>query len=126
MAEVTKKGIVVNPSTGSGDTTLKVKASSNIIAEIPWNDGTGDKVYVNYNPNEKSQTINITSDFNFGNQPRDLIITIQTNSPNIDPDLQVKFSLLVTQQVDNTRVVATFDSIKSLYSNISSQYVKES
>lgn len=105
----------------------KAKASSNIIiAEIPWNDGTGDKVYVNYNPNEKSQTINITSDFNFGNQSRDLIITIQTNSPNIDPDLQVKFSLLVTQQVDNTKVVATFDSIKSLYSNISSQYVKES
>lgn len=91
----------------------KAKASSNIIAEIPWNDGTGDKVYVNYNPNEKSQTINITSDFNFGNQPRDLIITIQTNSPNIDPDLQVKFSLLVTQQVDNTRVVATFDNKKS-------------
>lgn len=104
----------------------KAKASSNIIAEIPWNDGTGDKVYVNYNPNEKSQTINITSDFNFGNQPRDLIITIQTNSPNIDPDLQVKFSLLVTQQVDNTKVVAIFDNIKSLYSNISSQYVKES
>ena len=101
-------------------------SSSNIIAEIPWNDGTGDKVYVNYNPNEKSQTINITSDFNFGNQPRDLIITIQTNSPNIDPDLQVKFSLLVTQQVDNTRVVATFDNKKSLYSNISSQYVKQS
>lgn len=75
---------------------------------------------------ENPQTINITSDFNFGNQPRDLIITIQTNSPNIDPDLQVKFSLLVTQQVDNTKVVATFDSIKSLYSNISSQYVKES
>lgn len=104
----------------------KAKASSNIIAEIPWNDGTGDKVYVNYNPNEKSQTINITSDFNFGNQPRDLIITIQTNSPNIDPDLQVKFSLLVTQQVDNTRVVATFDNKKSLYSNTSSQYVKQS
>ena len=98
----------------------KAKASSNIIAEIPWNDGTGDKVYVNYNPNEKS------SDFNFGNQPRDLIITIQTNSPNIDPDLQVKFSLLVTQQVDNTRVVATFDNKKSLYSNTSSQYVKQS
>lgn len=28
MAEVTKKGIVVNPSTGSGDTTLKVKAQT--------------------------------------------------------------------------------------------------
>ena len=28
MVEVTKKGIVVNPSTGSGDTTLKVKAQT--------------------------------------------------------------------------------------------------
>lgn len=92
------------------------------ILGIPINKGTPNKD----SNNEKSQTINITSDFNFGNQPRDLIITIQTNSPNIDPDLQVKFSLLVTQQVDNTKVVATFDNIKSLYSNISSQYVKES
>lgn len=100
----------------------KAKASSNIIAEIPWNDGTGDRVYVNYNPNEKSQTINITSDFNFGNQPRDLIITIQTNSPNIDPDLQVKFSLLVTQQVDNTKVVATFDSNVSIYDDNKASY----
>ena len=92
------------------------------ILGIPINKGTPNKD----SNNEKSQTINITSDFNFGNQPRDLIITIQTNSPNIDPDLQVKFSLLVTQQVDNTRVVATFDNQKSLYSNISSQYVKQS
>ena len=79
------------------------------ILGIPINKGTPNKD----SNNEKSQTINITSDFNFGNQPRDLIITIQTNSPNIDPDLQVKFSLLVTQQVDNTRVVATFDNKKS-------------
>lgn len=92
------------------------------ILGIPINKGTPNKD----SNNEKSQTINITSDFNFGNQPRDLIITIQTNSPNIDPDLQVKFSLLVTQQVDNTRVVATFDNKKSLYSNTSSQYVKQS
>lgn len=92
------------------------------ILGIPINKGTPNKD----SNNEKSQTINITSDFNFGNQPRDLIITIQTNSPNIDPDLQVKFSLLVTQQVDNTRVVVTFDNKKSLYSNTSSQYVKQS
>ena len=102
------------------------ESKTNIIAEIPWNDGSGDKLYVSYDNNEKSQVINITSDYNTGSNPRDLIVTIQTNTPNIDPDLQVKFSLLVTQQVDNTKVVATFDSIKSLYSNISSQYVKES
>lgn len=99
----------------------------NLILENPT-DNTYKRVRIllRNNSNEKSQTINITSDFNFGNQPRDLIITIQTNSPNIDPDLQVKFSLLVTQQVDNTRVVATFDNKKSLYSNTSSQYVKQS
>jgi hypothetical protein len=102
------------------------KSKTNIIAEIPWNDGSGDKLYVSYDNNEKSQVINITSDYYTGSDPRDLIITIQTNSPNIDPDLQVKFSLLVTQQVDNTRVVATFDNKKSLYSNTSSQYVKQS
>lgn len=28
MADITKNGIIVNPSTGSGDTTLKVKAQT--------------------------------------------------------------------------------------------------
>jgi hypothetical protein len=41
----------------------KAKASSNIIAEISWNDGTGDKVYVNYNPNEKSLYSNTSSQY---------------------------------------------------------------
>lgn len=44
----------------------------------------------------------------------------------MEPTSQVKFSLLVTQTIDNTRVVATFDNKKSLYSNTSSQYVKQS
>jgi hypothetical protein len=102
------------------------ESKTNIIAEIPWNDGSGDKLYVSYDNNEKSQVINITSDYNTGSNPRDLIVTIQTNTPNVEPTSQVKFSLLVTQTIDNTRVVATFDNQKSLYSNISSQYVKQS
>ena len=57
---------------------------------------------------------------------QDLVVTIQTNTPNVEPTSQVKFSLLVTQTIDNTRVVATFDNKKSLYSNTSSQYVKQS
>lgn len=101
------------------------ESKANIIAEIPWNDGSGDKLYVSYN-NEKSQVINITSDYYTGSDPRDLIVTIQTNTPNVEPTSQVKFSLLVTQTIDNTRVVATFDNKKSLYLNTSSQYVKQS
>ena len=99
---------------------------ANIIAEIPWDDGSGDKLYVSYDNNEKSQVINITSDYYTGSDPRDLIVIIQTNTPNVEPTSQVKFSLLVTQTIDNTRVVATFDNKKSLYSNTSSQYVKQS
>lgn len=83
---------------------------ANIIAEIPWNDGSGDKLYVSYDNNEKSQVISITSDYNTGSNPRDLVVTIQTNTPNVEPTSQVKFSLLVTQTIDNTRVVATFEN----------------
>ena len=57
------------------------ESKANIIAEIPWNDGSGDKLYVSYDNNEKSQVINITSDYNTGSNPRDLIVTIQTNTP---------------------------------------------
>lgn len=92
------------------------------ILGIPINKGTPNKD----SNNEKSQVISITSDYNTGSNPRDLVVTIQTNTPNVEPTSQVKFSLLVTQTIDNTRVVATFDNKKFLYSNTSSQYVKQS
>lgn len=98
------------------------ESKTNIIAEIPWNDGSGDKLYVSYDNNEKSQVINITSDYNTGSNPRDLIVTIQTNTPNVEPTSQVKFSLLVTQTIDNTRVVATFDSNVSIYDDNKASY----
>ena len=49
------------------------ESKANIIAEIPWNDGSGDKLYVGYDNNEKSQVISITSDYNTGSNPRDLV-----------------------------------------------------
>lgn len=98
------------------------ESKANIIAEIPWNDGSGDKLYVSYDNNEKSQVISITSDYNTGSNPRDLVVTIQTNTPNVEPTSQVKFSLLVTQTIDNTRVVATFDSNVSIYDDNKASY----
>ena len=95
---------------------------ANIITEIPWNDGSGDKLYVNYDNNEKSQVISIISDHNTGSNPRDLVVTIQTNTPNVEPTSQVKFSLLITQTIDNTIVVATFDSNVSIYDDNKASY----
>lgn len=97
------------------------ESKANIIAEIPWNDGSGDKLYVSYDNNEKSQVINITSDYNTGSNPRDLIVTIQTNTPNVEPTSQVKFSLLVTQTTDNN-IVATFNSNVSIYDDNKASY----
>lgn len=102
------------------------ESKTNIIAEIPWNDGTDDKLYVSYDTNEKSQVINITSDYFTGSGSRSLVVTIQTNTPNVEPSNQQRFQLSVTQTVDDTSVVATFNDQKSLYSGISSQYPKES
>lgn len=98
------------------------ESKANIIAEIPWNDGSSDKLYVSYDNNEKSQVISITSDYNTGSNPRDLVVTIQTNTTNVEPTSQVKFSLLVTQTIDNTRVVATFDSNVSIYDDNKASY----
>lgn len=87
------------------------------ILGIPINKGTSNKD----SNNEKSQVISITSDYNTGSNPRDLVVTIQTNTPNVEPTSQVKFSLLVTQTIDNS-IVATFDSNVSIYDDNKASY----
>ena len=103
----------------------KAKASSNIIAEIPWGDGTNQNFYLDFSNVQENGQILVTSDKNTQGIQRVKVIGFKGISEKVDNNQPIAY-LQVLQQVDNTRVVATFDSIKSLYSNISSQYVKES
>ena len=103
----------------------KAKASSNIIAEIPWGDGTNQNFYLDFSNVQENGQILVTSDKNTQGIQRVKVIGFKGISEKVDNNQPIAY-LQVLQQVDNTKVVATFDSIKSLYSNISSQYVKES
>ena len=103
----------------------KAKASSNIIAEIPWGDGTNQNFYLDFSNVQENGQILVTSDKNTNGIQRVKVIGFKGISEQVDNNQPIAY-LQVLQQVDNTKVVATFDSIKSLYSNISSQYVKES
>ena len=102
----------------------KAKASSNIIAEIPWGDGTNQNFYLDFSNVQENGQILVTSDKNTNGIQRVKVIGFKGISEQVDNNQPIAY-LQVLQQTDNS-IVATFDSIKSLYSNISSQYVKES
>ena len=92
---------------------------------IPWGDGTNQNFYLDFSNVQENGQILVTSDKNTNGIQRVKVIGFKGISEQIDNNQPIAY-LQVLQQVDNTKVVATFDSIKSLYSNISSQYVKES
>ena len=92
---------------------------------IPWGDGTNQNFYLDFSNVQENGQILVTSDKNTNGIQRVKVIGFKGISEQVDNNQPIAY-LQVLQQVDNTKVVATFDSIKSLYSNISSQYVKES
>ena len=92
---------------------------------IPWGDGTNQYFYLDFSKIQENNQILVTSDKNTQGIQRVKVIGFKGISEKVDNNQPIAY-LQVLQQTDNTRVVATFDSIKSLYSNISSQYVKQS
>ena len=91
---------------------------------IPWGDGTNQNFYLDFSNVQENGQILVISDKNTQGIQRVKVIGFKGISEKVDNNQPIAY-LQVLQQTDNS-VVATFDSIKSLYSNISSQYVKES
>ena len=91
---------------------------------IPWGDGTNQYFYLDFSKIQENDQVLVTSDKNTQGIQRVKVIGFKGISEKVDNNQPIAY-LQVLQQTDNS-VVATFDSIKSLYSNISSQYVKES
>ena len=92
---------------------------------IPWGDGTNQYFYLDFSKIQENDQVLVTSDKNTQGIQRVKVIGFKGISEKVDNNQPIAY-LQVLQQVDNTRVVATFDNKKSLYSNISSQYVKQS
>ena len=91
---------------------------------IPWGDGTNQYFYLDFSKIQENDQVLVTSDKNTQGIQRVKIIGFKGISEKVDNNQPIAY-LQVLQQTDN-RVVATFDNKKSLYSNTSSQYVKQS
>lgn len=91
----------------------KAKASSNIIAEIPWGDGTNQNFYLDFSNVQENGQILVTSDKNTNGIQRVKVIGFKGISEQVDNNQPIAY-LQVLQQTDNS-IVATFDSNVSIY-----------
>ena len=91
---------------------------------IPWGDGTNQYFYLNFSKIQENDQVLVTSDKNTQGIQRVKVIGFKGISEKVDNNQPIAY-LQVLQQTDNS-VVATFDNKKPLYSNTSSQYVKQS
>ena len=62
-----------------------------MVTEVPWNDGTGEKIYLTYGASEGNQTVTITSDAHTGyvTRTRDINFTVSAGSTTITRTLTV-------------------------------------
>ena len=91
---------------------------------IPWGDGTNQYFYLDFSKIQENDQVLVTSDKNTQGIQRVKVIGFKGISEKVDNNQPIAY-LQVLQQTDNG-IVATFDNKKSLYSNTSSQYVKQS
>lgn len=59
------------------------------ITTIPWGDGSGDNIYLNYSASQGDQTILVSSDANNGTTFRQKVITFVSAVGNISRSLTV-------------------------------------
>lgn len=65
-----------------------------MVTEVPWNDGTGDKIYLSYSASEGNQTVTVTSDAHTGyiTRTKDINFTVTAGSTTITRTLTVNQS----------------------------------
>lgn len=65
-----------------------------MVTEVPWNDGTGEKIYLTYGASEGNQTIAVTSDAHTGyvERTRDIVFSVSAGGTTINRTLTVKQS----------------------------------
>lgn len=62
-----------------------------MVAQVDWNDGTGEKIYLSYGSSEGTQTISVSSDAHTGYESRskDIIFSISAGGTTISRTLTV-------------------------------------
>lgn len=65
-----------------------------MVTQVPWNDGTGEYIYLTYGASEGTQTIQVTSDAHTGyvERTRDIVFSVSAGGTTISKTLTVKQS----------------------------------
>lgn len=79
---------------------------------IPWADGTSDRVYLEIESEGGSQTINVTSDYNYTGFERNIQFVFKTNATGKGT---ISEATLNIRQFSDDLVVATFDDQVATY-----------
>ena len=88
-----------------------------MVTEVPWNDGSGDKIYLTYSASEGNQTVVITSDAHTGYEERtnDIIFTAVAGQTTIIRTLTVK-------QAGKDIIIVTFNDTAITHNNVAVGY----
>jgi hypothetical protein len=69
-----------------------------VTTEIPWGDGSGDKIYLTRNASEGDQVVQVSSDANSGNA-RSKVVTFTSGIGNIQRQLTISQAAGVVEQI---------------------------
>lgn len=62
-----------------------------MVTQVPWGDGSGEKIYLSYSASEGNQTITVTSDAHTGyvSRTKDIVFTVIAGQTTISRTLTV-------------------------------------
>lgn len=96
------------------------------VTEIPWGDGSGDKIYLTYSASTGDQTILVSSDANSGSSARTKDITFLTTVGNISRTLTVsQESGMDLVSITWNDVCVTWNDTAIAYPDTSLKYVTD-
>ena len=89
-----------------------------VTTEIPWGDGSGDKIYLTRNASEGDQVVSVSSDANTG-AARSKVVTFTSGVGNIQRQLTINQVAGTPQEQTITRYPSSYDTEHHSYYNLS-------
>lgn len=89
-----------------------------MVTEVPWNDGTGDKIYLSYSASEGNQTVQVTSDAYTGyvTRTKDITFTVSAGGTTVT-------KVLTVNQTSNNIIIITRNDVAMTENDVAVGYV---
>lgn len=91
------------------------------LLELPWEDGSGDKIYLDFSKTKTQGIIEFSSDYNWTEVDRTKVLKLKGASKNY---AQAAVYLQFYQK-PNHLVIASFDQSISIYDEVKAGYVNQ-